>query len=209
MKRHYSKEDSVQPKKFNHAFKNKKSGFTLVEMLISVGIFVMTIMALSQIFISVIRSEKIAYALLNGENNIRNGLESVARTIRMGTKFDLSSDGETLKFFYKADSECLQNNDCPSYQYYFVTQTNAEGKEVVVLKVMANDPKNPENNIPLQDLFDPQIEILSGRFYQIGNPTDYQQPSFIIQLQAQVTVRGVAYPLSVETAVTPRILNLP
>jgi len=37
-------------------------------MLISVGIFIMTIMALSQIFISVIRSEQVAYALLNEEN---------------------------------------------------------------------------------------------------------------------------------------------
>ncbi len=185
--------------------KKKEKGFTLVEMLISVGIFIMTIMALSQIFISVIRSEQVAYALLNEENNLRNGLESVARTIRMGTRFDLSDDGQILTFLYKADNNCLQNNNCPSYQYQF---TDVEGKDYLVLTVKTeNDPENVISSP--QELFAPEIEILSGRFYQIGDPNQYQQPSFLIKLQAQVTVRGKAYPLSVETAVTPRILNLP
>ena len=79
---------------------NKRKGFTLVEVLVSVGIFVMIVMAISQIYIAVLHSEQVAYALLNSENNIRDNLEFMARAIRMGKEFQVSSDKKEISFEY-------------------------------------------------------------------------------------------------------------
>lgn len=170
-------------KVFTHQNFSKKNlgGFTLIEVLVSVVIFLMTIMAISQIFISVIRSERVAYALLNSENNIRNNLELMARAIRMGTEF--------------------QDNTSNFSQFCF---TNSKGDPQCF--IFESKTLNQELNGITQSLLDPSITIVSGHFYQIGGTTDSQK-TIIIQLEAQVEVRNQIYPFHVETAVTPRTLK--
>ena len=185
----------------NIGFKKKKkkflSGFTLVEVLVAVGIFLMTIIALSQIFVTVIRSERVAYALLNNENNIRNALESMARTIRMGTKFTLT--GSQLEFDYNVTNECLINNNCDHIIYYFRNNS---------LEEYLSEKGSSVFSSPSLSMIDPQIIIEQGSFEQIGNPAN-EQPTIIIRLKAKVTVRGVDYYFNVQTAVTPRIIQPP
>lgn len=171
-------------KVFTHQNFSKKNaaGFTLIEVLVSVVIFLMTIMAVSQIFISVIRSERAAYALLNSENNIRNNLELMARGIRMGTEF--------------------QDNTSNLSQLCF---TNSKGNPQCF--IFESETLNQELNGITQSLLDPLITIVSGHFYQIGGTTDSQK-TIIIQLEAQVEVRNqIIYPFHVETVVTPRTLK--
>ena len=173
-------------------FKNKKnlSGFTLIEVLVEVGVFLMTIIAISQIFVAVIRSEKVAYALLNSENNIRNSLESMARIIRMGTKFTLT-DNSQLEFDYN----CTAEDECDHTKYFYEDST-----------IKQTLRKNSENFDSLP-LIDPSITIENLTFEQIGGSTD-EQPTIAIRLKAKVTVRGVDYYFNVQTAVTPRILQV-
>jgi prepilin-type N-terminal cleavage/methylation domain-containing protein len=163
-----------------------KRGFTLIEVLVSVGLFLMTILAISQIFITVIRSEKVAYALLNSENNIRNNLEMMAKTIRMGKNFNLSSDNQELCFDYYLD------NRWQSLCYKF------DDSSQTVLRSLDGSDYAP--------LLDPQIKLISGQFYQIGDGSN-SQLSFLIQLETQVKVRRVNYPFHIETAVTSRYLG--
>lgn len=170
--------------------KYKFKAFTLVEVLVSVGIFLMTIIAISQIFITVIRSERIAYALLNSENNIRNNLELMAKTIRMGKYFDqvrlMSSGGKELCFDYYLD------NQWQGLCYKFDNSSQILSRSL--------------NGRDYEPLLDPQIKLISGHFYQIGTGSN-SQLSFIIQLETQVSERGVNYPFHVETAVTSRYLG--
>jgi len=168
-------------------FKKKPKAFTLVEVLVSVGIFLMTIIAISQIFISIIRSERVAYALLNSENNIRNNLELMAKTIRMGKNFNLSSDGKELCFDYY-----LEN------QWQLLCYKFNPGSE---------DLERSLKNGGYYSLLDPQIQVVSGKFYRIGGNSTSQW-LFIIQLGAQVKVRGIEYPFHVETAVASRYIGL-
>ena len=164
-----------------------KRGFTLVEVLVAVGIFLLTILAISQIFITVIRSEKLAYALLNTENNIRNNLELIAKTVRMGKNFQpLPSDKGELCFDYYLD------NQWQRLCYKFDISSQVLSRSL--------------NGGDYEPLLDPQVKIISGHFYQLGEGST-SQLSFIIQLEAQITVRGIVYPFHVETAVTSRYLG--
>ena len=169
-----------------YKIKNFPKGFTLIEVLVSVGLFLLTIMAISQIFITVIRSERVAYALLNSENNIRNNVELMAKTIRMGKNFDLSSDGKELCFDYYLD------NQWQRLCYKFDVSSQILSRSL--------------NNGGYEPLLDPQIKLTSGRFYQIGDGST-SQLSFIIQLTTQVVERGIEYPFHMETAVTSRYLG--
>jgi prepilin-type N-terminal cleavage/methylation domain-containing protein len=175
-----------------------KRGFTLIEVLVSVGIFLMTMIAISQIFITVIRSERVAYALLNSENNIRNNVELMAKTIRMGKNFDqvllMSSGGKELCFDYYLD------NEWPKLCYKFDDLSQRLERSLETL-----------DNGEYKPLLDPQIKLSpdpdsSGHFYQIGNGSD-SQLSFIIQLEAQIVERNINYLFHVETAVTSRYLG--
>lgn len=171
---------------FIHKIKHPKKGFTLVETLVSVSLFFLTVLMISQVFITVIRSERVAYALLTSENNVRNNLELMARAIRMGKNFDLSLDGKKLCFNYYTDdswqSLCYRFNDNNNN-----LETSVGGGEYY-------------------SLFDPSIQILLVRFFQIGDGVN-SQLSFVIQLEAQVQERGVNYSFHVETAVTSRFIR--
>lgn len=164
-----------------------KRGFTLIEVLVSVGIFLLTIMAISQIFITMIRSERVAYALLNSENNVRNNLELMAKTIRMGKNFQpLSSDKDLLCFNYYLE------NQWPVLCYKFNSDLETLERSL--------------DNGDYYSLLDSQVKITSGHFYQLGDGST-SQLSFIIQLEAQVKVRNTIYPFHVETAVTSRYIG--
>jgi len=182
-------------------FNKKQKAFTLVEVLVSVGIFLMTIIAISQIFITVIRSERVAYALLNSENNIRNNVELMAKTIRMGKNFD-PDDQELCFDYYYADSgwTCLCYN-----LYYFDPETDTYNIGISSYGDLSqNNCKRINANY--KSLLDRPIKVVSGHFYQLGEGST-SQLSFIIQLEAQITVRGIEYPFHVETAVTSRYIG--
>jgi len=76
----------------------KLKSFTLVEVLVSLFLFVIITGILTQIYISTVRSERIAYVLLRDENIIRNELEVLARDIRMGKSFNLNGTGDGLDY---------------------------------------------------------------------------------------------------------------
>lgn len=184
---------------FIYKINNCKKAFTLIEVLVAVSIFLMTILALSQIFIAVIRSEKVAYALLAGENNIRNTLESMARNIRMGTNFVV--DNNKIEFDYNVTDECLNAGNCDHMIYEF-----KQGGDIYSLQQTRRTSGGTEdiNDIPM---LDPSITIIYGSFEKIGDYDQQKQPTIIIRIKAFVTVRGNNYDFNVQTAVTPRIIN--
>ena len=160
------------------------TGFTLVEVLVSTGLFIMIIVAISQIYIAVLRSEQTAYALLNSENNIRDNLELMARSIRMGKNFTLSGNGKELSFIY------YSGGNWQNVEYRFNEMTRNLDK----------------NSLPLFD--SSIIEITDGRFYVKGSGANSQK-TIVIVLEATTTVKQQEYAFNVQTSVTPRILASP
>ncbi len=76
----------------------KLKAFTLIEVLISLFVFIIIAGILTKIYITTIRTERIAYVLLRDENIVRNELETLARDIRMGVAFELNSQGDSLDY---------------------------------------------------------------------------------------------------------------
>ena len=83
-------------------FKNKK-GFTLVELLVAMGLFVIFITIASGGFIRALRTQRNIVALIAANENTSLALEQMAREIRTGSNF--SSPNETELDFTNAVGE--------------------------------------------------------------------------------------------------------
>ncbi|MCX6737108.1 MAG: prepilin-type N-terminal cleavage/methylation domain-containing protein [Candidatus Parcubacteria bacterium] len=80
---------------------NKKGGFTLIETMVAITIFLITIFLVTQVYIETIRMERVAYGLLNRDNSVRYALELMARDIRMAKADSISiSDSDLSDAFY-------------------------------------------------------------------------------------------------------------
>ncbi len=167
-------------------FKSKRKGFTLVEVLVSVSLFIMAIITLSQVYISVIRSERIAYALLNSENNIRNGLEVMARSIRLGKNFEISPGNKELCFDYYLEGAWERYCYRLNVDDYTLEKSSEGGSYVSIL--------------------DPSLKVNYGRFYNKGGSFD-SQSAIIIVLEVSTSVRQQEYLFNLQTVVTPRYLG--
>lgn len=169
----------------NLKFKKAKA-FTLIEILVAVGIFIATIIVLSQIYITVIRSERVAFALLNSENNVRNSLEVVARSVRLGKNFDNlpESGAEELCFDYYTE-EAWQNT-CYLFNEGKLEKSSGGGLYISML--------------------DPQIKVNYGRFYIKGDASNSQK-TIIVVLEVSTKIKNQEYIFNLETAVTPRYLG--
>lgn len=168
-------------------FKSRSSAFTLIEVLVSVGLFVMVMITLSQVYISVVRSERIAYALLNSENNIRNSLEIMARSIRLGKDFERTGNGRQICFQY-----FLEGN----WQKICYRFKETDG----TLEKLSEDG-------PFVSILDPQLTVNHLQFYIKGGDSD-SQASIIIVMEVSTSVKQQEYLFNVQTAVTPRSLGV-
>jgi prepilin-type N-terminal cleavage/methylation domain-containing protein len=62
-------------------------GFTMPEVLISIGLFTTIMAVTSAVFLTGLRSQRQTIASLNANDNLAYALEMIARDIRMGTMF--------------------------------------------------------------------------------------------------------------------------
>ncbi len=76
--------------------KNKKSGFTIVELLVAMSIFIILVTIATGAFIQALRSERRLLALMSVSNNVSLVLEQMTREIRTGYLF--SAGGTELSF---------------------------------------------------------------------------------------------------------------
>lgn len=65
----------------------KPKGFTMPEVLISIGLFTIIMAVTSAAFLTGLRSQRQTIAILNANDNLAYALEMIARDIRMGTSF--------------------------------------------------------------------------------------------------------------------------
>jgi prepilin-type N-terminal cleavage/methylation domain-containing protein len=67
----------------------RRGGFTLVELLIAIGLFSLVTITLTNAFLAAFRTQRSAFAFLQMQNNIRHALEVMSREMRTGTQFSL------------------------------------------------------------------------------------------------------------------------
>lgn len=163
---------------------NSQRAFTIPEILIAIGIFLVVITTSSSIFLLALRTQKQLITFLNLTENLSYALEVMARDIRMGDKFSVDPQGQILTLF--------------NYKNQWVTYRLNNG----VLE-RAIEGGNPE------PLTSPYLKISHLKFLISGEQIyDERQTRITITLEGETAIRKTPIKFNLQTTLSPRVLNI-
>lgn len=164
---------------------NKNRGYTLVELIVAVGLFAVVMLLASGAYLVMIGLNRQVQGIATGIDNLSFALETMTRTIRTGTLYGCPSVGI----------------DCPNGGSSFsVTDENGN---------VVNYARDVENGVITQNgvaLTDPSVHVSSLTFYAFGTTAgDAYQPHVTIVVSGTVSYgAGKSEPFTVETGATMR-----
>lgn len=92
-----------------------KNGFTVVELIVAMGIFVILMSVAAGGFINLLRNQRIIAALISVNDSMNLTLEQMAREIRTGYNFEKISDSElqftnayNFKIVYRLNNKAIE-----------------------------------------------------------------------------------------------------
>ena len=189
--------------------KNKKRGFTLVEMMVAVSLFAIVMVVASSALLTVIDADRRARAESSVLDNLDTALESMTRSIRVGSHY------------YCGIGASGRVNDCPSGGTAFTFEPyggNPLTNDQWVYSWSSTGPYAGEilrskddglSYLPLTATSS-GLSISSVRFYVTGSTEgDNFQP------KVTITIEGIAgpkpsdqVPFNVETTLSQRLYDL-
>jgi prepilin-type N-terminal cleavage/methylation domain-containing protein len=187
-----------------------KKGFTLVEVMVSVSIFALVMLIATGSVFSIVEANKKTHALKSVMTNINFALESMARDIRVGSKYrciSSSSDSGTTPL------------DCASGDVVFSFKAN---RDVSVPANTFSDTdriqywmsggrimKRVEGQTPLA--ITAEDVVISGmKFYVLGSapsPGDVKQPKVIMIIQGYTGEGASRSYFNIETTISQRVID--
>lgn len=200
---------------FKKKYLNSKKGFSLLEMLVAIGIFMTIVTIAISALISIIGANKRAQAIKNTIDTVNFVIESMSRDIRSGTDYNCLLNNPS-------SMDCLLGNS--EFQY-----KNSSGE---VVTYIFNNPDDQSDILTSNNNFDYESEILirkignnediliskdSGvnldnmKFYVIGSDNENKpigertQPRVIITASGKIeTKEGTSSSFNLQTTISQR-----
>jgi prepilin-type N-terminal cleavage/methylation domain-containing protein len=166
----------------------KKGGFTLVESLVAITVFLVVVTIAGGIYIGLVRQERRLYAFLKTENSIRFALDYMGRDIRMARSYDEFEDQNVFPYGGTSLTFVDYNRQDTTYEF--------REKGIFISRGAGGNSLS---------LLSDTIEVNYLKFYITENSPGNKQPAVTIALEA--TDKNTGFKYSLETAVTPRNLN--
>lgn len=198
-----------------------KRGFTLIELMVSVTIFIVVMVISLGSLLSISSAERKAESLKTVMNNLHFALESMSRTIRTGVNYHCYDGGSAA---------IDEPQDCASGDDYFAFET-VEGdpddsSDQVVYRFESNAStcgqtgtggcimRSINGGSSFVPITSPEVVISNLTFYVIGSVPQFSgdstssQPKVVITLNGSVTI-GTAAPsqFRLQTTVTQRLYD--
>lgn len=168
-------------------------GFTLLEMIIAVGVFTLAIFIAVSSFLTLQAAEKKIQLEANLQNNLRFALEVMAKEIRTGTSYHCGADSGT------------EPRDCTSGDDESLTFINALNQSVIYRKIGDSIQKSSNGGTDFQSLTASGIKIDDLSFYVIGSLLDDDiQPRVTITAKASGKIGGEQKVVVLQTTVSQR-----
>ena len=190
-----------------------KRGFTLVEMIVSVGLFAIVMLVSTVTLLALVSANRKAQALQSVMSNLNIALDGMVRAIRMGTDYDGSSGcsgnsgdpndctGGSTTFTFKPF--CESSCDPLERWTYIFDPSGVSCEEGRLCK--------SENGTDFRAITAPSVRIESLTFYVIGTmPGDTTQPKAVISVKGTAGVSGTKTEttFAIQATAVQRILDL-
>ena len=177
-----------------------RTGFTMIEMIVSLGVFSIALLISVSTILSVSAAQKKAVALQNAEDNFRFAFEAMAKEIRTGTQFFCA---DAAPGFSYAPEDCPQGERLLFFQ-------NARG-ERINYELSDTRIKKTTNDVSSTFLTSPLVEVQDMRFYLAGArglAEDKRQPRVTILLRGSAGAgEAERVTLRLQTTVSQRRLD--
>ena len=161
---------------------NKERGLTMIELIVSLGIFGLVIGMTVSIFLLALASKRCIIALRNVEDNIRLTTELMSREIRTGKNF--SSTGGSLLF------------------------TNAKGEAIIYRLTNNVIEKSSDGGLNYSAVTGTEITIDYLNFYLMGQATgDSLEPRITVTISATGNIGNQNANLKIQTTISERLLQ--
>lgn len=173
---------------------SKRTGFTLLEMIVSIGLFAVVITISVGAMLAIGKAQAKATNIQIIQDNLRFSLEAMTKEMRTGTDF------------------VPANGSAPSYQAIQFTHARPQGGTDTLSYCFANSAIVRRDNVVAQcanqglAVTDSSVIIDQLTFYVIGassGPSD-GQPRITISLRAHSADPALATSFTLQTTITPR-----
>jgi type II secretory pathway pseudopilin PulG len=171
----------------------KEVGFTIIEMIVSIGIFTVVAVAAVTALTSVIEANRRTQSLTETNNNLNFVLQSMVREIRNGFNYGCSvSDPSDV-------SECSGGSD----EFGFI---NSAREEAGFRYDAGNERIVDEDGNPITPN---QVAITHLQFRVVGSNSNNEQSRVEITIQAEAGTGDTQQTLNLQTTATQRLLYTP
>lgn len=172
---------------FNNNIKKNK-GFSLIEILISIGIFTLiTVVAIGS-FMSTSNSAKKSKALRIAMDNVNFAMDNITRELRVGSNYNDNSPKSQISF-------TPYDLSVPKRYFYLNPVTKSIEKCDLMISLSSCSPLNsPEVSIT-------KLEFTIYDDFNVGTDT---QPSVYIEIAGEVDLRGVKESFDLHTLASQR-----
>ena len=175
------------------AIKNKKTnqaGFTLVELIVSIGLF--TVVALVGIgsLLNIVGVNKKTQSLKSVVNNINFAVESISKSIRVGTAYHCENvSGTTVPSGLDSPRDCASGGNLIAFEASGGNRSNSTDQIVYRLNGTQIE-RSTNGGVAFVGVTAPEVVITPStglRFYVLGSDEDDGlQPKIIIVLRGEV-----------------------
>jgi len=183
-------------------YKNKEKGFTLIELMVATSIFSMVMLASLGALFTLLGASKNSRATHTAMDNVNFALESMTRSIRMGSKYYCVLQEEILPESLTQGKNCI---DTPGTAISFLPQ-GADPKPVSYKLASNNNGKTIER-CKEQDcvqVVSDAVDVKELSFYVAGAGNESEQPRVFIKLEGEVKVKEETIPFFIQTFISQR-----
>ncbi|HOO47877.1 MAG TPA: type II secretion system protein [Candidatus Paceibacterota bacterium] len=182
-------------------YKNKEKGFTLIELMVATSIFSMVMLASLGALFTLLGASKNSRATHTAMDNVNFALESMTRSIRMGSKYYCVL-GNELPGSLTQGQNCI---DTPGTAISFLPQ--GTDPKPVSYKFASNNNVDTIERCKEQDcvqVISDAVDVKELSFYVAGAEDEAEQPRVFIKLEGEVKVKEETIPFFIQTFISQR-----
>lgn len=180
-------------------YKKNHKGFTLLEMIVSIGLFTVILFISSSAFLAVLNADRKSRATRTAMDNLNLSLEDMSRRVKTGTTYNCGGGAGVADCVAPGLNSIAFTEQDGTTRTIYRLQTDAFGKKFI---------ERERSGVVLRATA-PEIDI-SNLAFVVGGTTvgDIVQPYVIILVNGTVSGGSVSSSFKIQTMVTQRAYDI-
>ena len=193
-------------------YMSTQRGFTLIEMMVAVSIFTIVMLVGIGALLSLVQTNRRAQAINSVMNNLNAAVESMTRTMRVGTTYRCETSPTPPSL-----TDIINPQDCSGTGGILLAFEKASGNKLDPADQVVYRLNGKQLERSLQSgisgswvaLTSPEVSVDSFNFYVIGAPRgDLIQPRILMRIKGSAQVPGGVTTFTVQSSVVQRLLDI-